>query len=153
MPIFAFLLGCVTGLRSMTGAALACWAAHFGWLQFEGTRLGFLHRTAAVIVFTLFALGELVVDKLPNTPPRTALLGISARIVLGAACGYALGVSRGGGELLCAAVGAVGAVAGAFAGINFRRTLAARAMLPDLVGALLEDAIAIVGGLLIVSHV
>jgi uncharacterized membrane protein len=153
VAIFAFLLGCVTGLRSMTGAALVCWAAHLGWLHLEETRLGFLHRSAAVIIFTLLALGELVVDKLPNTPPRTAPVGMSARIVLGAACGYALAVSSGGGELLCAAVGTIGAVAGAFAGINFRRSLAARTKWPDMVGALLEDSIAIVGGLVIVSHV
>jgi uncharacterized membrane protein len=153
MPIFAFLLGCVTGLRSMTGPALVCWAAHFGWLHLEGTRLGFLERTSALVVFTLLALGELVADKLPNTPPRTAFVGMSARIVLGAACGYALALSSGGGELLFAAAAVVGAVAGAFAGINFRRTLAARAKWPDLVGALLEDSIAIIGGLVIVSRV
>ena len=126
MPIFAFLLGCVTGLRSMTGPALVCWGAHFGWLHLVETRLGFLERTSTLVVFTLLALGELVVDKLPNTPPRTALLGMSARIVLGATCGYALALSSGGGELLFAAAAVVGAVAGAFAGINFRRSLAAQ---------------------------
>jgi len=58
-----------------------CWAAHFGWLHLEGTKLGFLHRTPVLLVFTLLALGELIVDKLPNTPPRTAFLGMSARII------------------------------------------------------------------------
>jgi uncharacterized membrane protein len=153
MPIFAFLLGCVTGLRSMTGPALVCWGAHFGWLHLVETRLGFLERTSTLVVFTLLALGELVVDKLPNTPPRTALLGMSARIVLGATCGYALALSSGGGELLFAAAAVVGAVVGAFAGINFRRSLAAQTKWPDMVGALLEDAVAIISGLVIVSRV
>ena len=52
-----------------------------------------------------------------------------------------------------AAAAVVGAVVGAFAGINFRRNLAAQTKWPDMVGALLEDAVAIISGLVIVSRV
>jgi uncharacterized membrane protein len=31
--ILVFLLGCVSGLRSLTAPAVVCWAAHFGWLH------------------------------------------------------------------------------------------------------------------------
>jgi uncharacterized membrane protein len=44
----------------------------------------------------------------------------------------------------------VGGVAGAFAGYTYRRRLSS--MVPDLLLALLEDLVAVGGGLLLVSH-
>ena len=81
--LLCFLLGCLTGLRSLTPPAAVCWAAHLGWLHFEGTKLAFLGHPVTLIVFTLLALAELIADKLPSTPARTAPLGLIARIVLG----------------------------------------------------------------------
>jgi uncharacterized membrane protein len=40
--VFCFLLGCLTGLRSLTPPAVICWAAHLGWLNLAGTKLGFI---------------------------------------------------------------------------------------------------------------
>ena len=40
--LLAFGIGLVTGLRSMTGPALVCWAAHLGWLNLEDSRLVFM---------------------------------------------------------------------------------------------------------------
>ncbi|MFY9674900.1 MAG: DUF4126 family protein, partial [Terriglobales bacterium] len=88
--LLTFLLGCVDGLRSLTPPALVCWAAHFGWLHFAGTRLAFINHRSTLIVFTALALGELIADKLPSTPARTAPLGLSARIAFGGASGLAL---------------------------------------------------------------
>jgi uncharacterized membrane protein len=42
-----------------------------------------LGRPVTLIVFTLLALIELIADKLPNTPARTAPLGLIARIAFG----------------------------------------------------------------------
>ena len=148
--LFSFLLGCVDGLRSMTAPAVVCWAAYFGWLHLGGTKLAFVEHPATRIVVTLLALGELVADKLPNTPARTAPVGLIARIVLGGACGAALAVSAGGSIVLAGVMGVIGAVVGTFGGYNIRHTLVTRMHVPDLVVALTEDAIAIVGGLLVV---
>jgi uncharacterized membrane protein len=49
-------------------------------------------------------------------------------------------------------LGAVGGVAGAFAGYEVRTRLVRALKVPDFVIALLEDAAAIAGGLLIVSR-
>ena len=85
MPVtvlfLCFLVGCVTGLRSLTAPAAVCWGAHLGWLHFAGTRLAFLNHRTTLIIFTLLALAELIVDKLPNTPARTAPRGLIARIL------------------------------------------------------------------------
>jgi uncharacterized membrane protein len=147
-----FLLGCVAGLRSLTAPAVVCWAAHFGWLHLSGTKLAFLNHPATLILFTLLAVVELISDKLPKTPARTAPPGLIARIVLGGLCGAALAASAGGSQIVAAAVGIIGALVGTFAGYNIRHALVGQAHLPDLAVALVEDAIAIGGGLLIVSH-
>ena len=143
--LYCFLLGGVAGLRSLTAPAAVCWGAHFGWLHFAGTKLAFIDHTATLIVFTLLALVELTTDKLPKTPARTAPLGLSARVIMGGFCGSALAVSAGGSPVM-------GAVAGTFGGYNVRHALVTRTHLPDLAVALVEDVIAIAGGLLVVSH-
>src|SRR5277367_6314293 len=134
--LLSFLLGGVDGLRSLTAPAVVCWAAHLGWLHFAGTKLAFLDRPVTLIVFTLLAIGELVVDKLPGTPARTAPTGLIARIVLGGACGLAVATSAGTSTLLAAAVASVGAVVGAFAGYRIRRAIVSQTRLPALVVAL-----------------
>ena len=93
--LLAFLLGFVDGLRSLTPPALVCWAAHLGWLHFAGTRLAFIDHRSTLVVFTVLAVAELIADKLPNTPARTAPLGLIARIFFGGACGLAIATSTG----------------------------------------------------------
>jgi uncharacterized membrane protein len=151
--LLCFLLGCVTGLRSLTAPAVVAWAAHLGWLHFAGTKFAFISRPAALIVITLLALVELIADKLPNTPARTAPPGLIARIAFGYLCGVALAISVGGSLLVAGFVGVIGALVGTLAGYNIRRALVSQAHLPAFGVALAEDVIAIVGGLLIVSHI
>jgi uncharacterized membrane protein len=151
--LLCFLLGCLTGLRSLTPPAVVCWAAHLGWLHFAGTKLAFLGRPVTLIVFTLLALIELIADKLRKTPARTAPLGLIARIVFGCLGGVALATSTGGNLLGAAIVGIAGAVVGTFAGYRIRRDLVSRAHLPDFAVAIAEDVIAVAGSLLIVSHI
>jgi uncharacterized membrane protein len=150
--VYCFLIGVVCGLRSMTAPAAVCWGAHLGWLRFAGTKLAFIDSPITLVVFTLFALGEIVADKLPNTPARTAPPGLIARIVFGACSAGALAVSAGGNVGVASALGAAGALAGTFGGYRVRRALTVNGKLPDLPVALLEDLIAIGGGLWIVSH-
>jgi len=150
--LFCFLIGCAVGLRSLTAPAAICWGAHLGWLHFGGTKLAFIGHRATLILFTLLALVELVSDKLPKTPARTKGLGLIARILFGAFCGAALAVSAGGNILLAAVIGIAGALAGTFGGYNLRHALVVKTHLPDFAVALAEDAVAIVGSLLIVSH-
>jgi uncharacterized membrane protein len=150
--LLCFLLGCVTGLRSLTAPAVVCWAARLGWLHLAGTRLAFIGHPVTLITFTLLALAELIADKLPNAPARTAPLGLTARIVFGYLCSVAIATGVGGSLLVAAIVGVIGALVGTFAGYNIRKALVLRAHLPDLVVALAEDVIAIAGALLIVTH-
>ncbi|MBV9761100.1 MAG: DUF4126 domain-containing protein [Acidobacteriaceae bacterium] len=145
--ILAFLIGIVAGLRSMTAPAAVSWAARWGWLHLENTKLAFFGFAATPYIFTLLALGELIADKLPNTPSRKAPIGFGARIVSGAICGAALGGWTGG-----LVAGILGAIVGTLGGYEFRARLVAAIGGKDLPIALLEDAIAIAGAFLIVSR-
>ena len=145
--VLAFLIGVVAGLRSMTAPAAVSWAARLGWLHLENTRLAFLGFAATPYILSVLAIGELIADKLPNTPSRKASIGFGVRIVSGAICGAALGGWAGG-----MLAGIIGAVAGTLGGYEFRARLVRATGGKDLPIALLEDAIAIGGAFLIVSR-
>jgi uncharacterized membrane protein len=150
--LLAFGIGLVTGLRSMTGPALVCWAAHLGWLNLEDSRLAFMGSTVATYGFSVLALGELVADKLPFVPNRTSPGPLFGRIVLGALSGAAISVAAGQSTVAGAIFGGVGGVIGAFAGYRARAGLVKNSGLPDWVIALAEDFVAVGGGLFLVSR-
>ena len=150
--LLAFFIGVIAGLRTMTAPAVVAWAANRHWLNLDNSLLAFMGSTAAVAVFTLLALGELVVDKLPSTPNRTRRLGLIGRSVTGGLSGAAAAVSGAQSITAGAVLGVAGAIAGAFAGYQVRKRLVRALNVPDFVIALFEDALAIGGGLLIVSR-
>lgn len=150
--LLAFGIGVVTGLRSMTGAAVVCWAAHLGWIDLEGSRLALMGSTAATYAFSAFAVGELIADKLPIIPNRTSPGPLFGRIVLGALCGATLCAAAGYPVAAGAILGGVGGVVGAFGGYQVRKRLVAKLRCPDWVVAVLEDVVAVGGGLFLVSH-
>jgi uncharacterized membrane protein len=150
--LLAFGIGLVTGLRSMTGPALVCWAAHLVWLNLEGSRLAFMGSTAATYAFSAAALGELIADKLPFIPNRTSPGPLFGRIVLGALSGAALCTAASASVVIGAILGGAGGLVGAFAGYQARAGLVKKSGWPALVIALLEDLIAVGGGLFLVSR-
>jgi len=91
--LLAFLIGVIAGLRAMTAPAVVSWAARLGWLQVENTWLAFLGYAATPYIFSVLAIGELIADKLPNTPSRKAPPGFIARIVTGGLSGAAIGAT------------------------------------------------------------
>jgi uncharacterized membrane protein len=86
---------------------------------------------------------------LPSTPSRTAPVQFGAPIAMGALSGVAF--EAGGGSLLFGGVaGIIGAVIGTFGGLTARARLAAVSG-RDPPAALIEDAVAILAALLIVT--
>lgn len=147
--LLALLIGIVAGLRAMTAPAAISWAAHLGWLPLANTPLAFMGYAYTPYIFTLLAAIELVTDQLPNTPSRKVPTQFGARLASGALCGAALGASAGGlGAGLIA--GIVGAVIGTLGGAALRARLA-KTLGRDLPAALMEDALAVVGAIAIVS--
>ena len=149
--LFAFLIGLFAGLRSLTAPAATAWAARLGWLKLQRP-LSLIGSVPAVVIFTLLALIELVADKLPKTPSRTAPLGLIARIVTGGLTGACVAAGGGAGALLGAVLGVAGGLVGCFGGYQLRTRLVKALGTPDFVIALLEDLVAIGGSLWVVSR-
>jgi len=134
--LLAFLLGLVSGLRTFTAPAVL-------WLM--------RHPGPWAIGLGIFALFEYFVDLHPNAPPRTSTSGLLVRVVSGAFVGWMVAFAANGSAIAGAIAGAIAAVIGAYAG------LALRIRLIDAIGrvpaGLLEDVLAIVAAVLIVSRV
>ncbi|HMI51903.1 MAG TPA: DUF4126 family protein [Candidatus Saccharimonadales bacterium] len=148
----AFGIGVIAGLRAFTAPTVVAWAAYLGWMHLHHTRLGFLGSLITVVIFTLLAVFELVNDKRPTTPSRTEPGGLIARIVTGGFSGAAIGVASGQLVLASVLLAAVGAVAGAFGGYQIRSRTVRALGVPDYRIAVIEDLVAIGGGLLLVSR-
>ncbi|HZS17692.1 MAG TPA: DUF4126 family protein [Candidatus Udaeobacter sp.] len=150
--LLAFGIGIVAGLRSLLAPAVVAWAAHFDLLNLNGSPLAFMGSRTAAVIFSIFALGELIGDKLPSTPKRTALVPLLARIVLGALSGASLCVAAGNSLLGGALLGGMGGTIGAFAGYEIRRRIARSFHIKDIFIAVCEDIVAIALACFIVSR-
>jgi uncharacterized membrane protein len=127
-------IGLVSGLRSMTGPAAT------------RVRAG---GTPALVV-PLLALGELIVDKLPGVPPRTAPPALAVRALAGGFAGADL-ARDDGDERIGFVLGAAGAIAASYLALRLRRAAGAATGLPDPLIAVVEDIAAISAGLLLTA--
>lgn len=146
--LLALLIGIVAGLRAMTAPAAIAFAAHYGMLDLSGSWLAFLGYRWTPWIFLVLAIGELITDQLPSTPSRKVPVQFGTRILMGAATGGAIGVAAGS-LWIGVIIGAIGAIIGTLGGSAARAKVAA-AFGKDRPAALLEDAVAIGGALLIV---
>jgi uncharacterized membrane protein len=144
----ALLAGVLAGSRTFTALAAASWAARLGALNLDGSWLAFMGYAWTPWIFTLLAILEMVGDQLPSTPSRKTPMQFGARIVSGGLSGATLGAA---GESWVAGMiaGVVGAVIGTLGGAEIRARMA-KAFGRDTPAAFIEDAGAIVLGLLVV---
>ena len=135
----ALLIGFATGLRTFTPMAFISWVSVWGWLPLGGSRLHFLGTETGAMLVTALAVFELIIDKLPVTPPRTAKGPLGGRILIAIFAAASLALGMGSAWIVPAMGGAVAAVGGAFAGFYYRTSLTKITKLPDIVFALIED--------------
>jgi uncharacterized membrane protein len=137
------LLGVVTGMRSMTAMAVLCWFAYKGDLSLDGTWASWAAKLVTAIIFTVLAVVELIADKLPKTPNRTAPGPLLIRVVVGGLVGSIVAAGLNGSEFEGVILGVGGALIGAFGGYLVRREIVLRLDCKDGPVALVEDASAI----------
>jgi uncharacterized membrane protein len=150
--LLAIGIGIVAGLRSLLAPAIVAWAAHFDLLNLNASPLTFMGSRTAVAIFSVFAIGELVADKLPKTPKRTAFAPLLARILLGGLSGACLFAATGKSLVAGALLGATGGVIGAFVGYEIRRRVVNNLHIKDIFVAVCEDLVAIALACFLVSR-
>ena len=122
-------------------AALSRAAANGRLDGIGATRFAVLGSSRISRLLTLFEAGELIVDKLPLAPSRTSPPPLFGRASSGAFVGAALFASEGRRAATGVALGAVAAVASAYAGEQLRGRIGQLTGVPDPAVALLEDAV------------
>jgi uncharacterized membrane protein len=146
----AFGIGIVAGLRSFTAPAAVSVGAWLKWFSLENSPLHFMASGITAAIFCVLAVGELIMDKLPSTPNRTAPGPLIARIVFGALAGATLSVGGGQSLAIGAVLGAIGSLVGAFGGFQVRMRL--MKMMSGNVAAIMEDVVAVVAGFFLASR-
>jgi uncharacterized membrane protein len=148
-PVLAVGIGAVAGLRTLVAPAVLAWAAKHRWIRRGNSPFAAIVSAKASTRIIDLALSELIADKLPFTPSRLKPGPFAARILSGAVCGAAIyGVVEQPlkeGAIL----GGLGATAGALAGYHVRKRLSRN--LPEWRVAVLEDVVAIGGGVLLTA--
>ena len=144
----ALLAGVVAGSRVFTAIAAVSWAARLGDINLDGSWLAFMGYSWTPWIFAVLAIVELVTDQLPSTPSRKVPMQFGARIVSGALSGGTIGAA-GGSWIIGLIAGVIGAVIGTYGGAEVRSRLAA-AFGRDQPAAFIEDACAIILGLIII---
>jgi len=133
----AFGLGAVTGVRSMVG--LAFFSDHANEdREKNNPALNLLQMPQAAPILKVMAAGEVVMDKMPFAPDRTAAGPLIGRAVLGALVGAAISKDKwvqGG------IAGAVGAVVSAYTIYHLRKALHNDRHIPNMVLGMVEDAV------------
>ena len=141
----AFLAGLLAGARTMSAPAALGWAAQAGDVGVAGTKLAVFARPRTAAIMTVAAAAELIGDKLP-IGSRTSAGQLAGRLLSGAVCGALIGLPRAAAGGMAA--GLAGAAIGTFATAGLRSALA-RGFGADMPAALLEDAAAVTGAVLL----
>ncbi len=126
----ALALGFICGLRCMMGPAMAAEMAP------PIVRIG----------LRVLSVGELVGDKLPQTPNRTDPLPLIGRVVSGLGVGWSVCRKGSASPWVGALLGGVAALGGTYGGYYARKAIKERLNVPDTVVALAEDTLAIAIG-------
>jgi uncharacterized membrane protein len=133
----------------MMALAVMAWALRRGWIRHGHFPLARILSSSPPKRIAEFAIGELVADKVPFKRSRLNAAPLASRIASAVICGAA--ICGGGWRPLVsgAALGASGALVGCVAGHYMREKL--NRDLPDFAVGLLEDAVALGGGAIVVA--
>ena len=135
------LLGALAGMRSMAAPAVIGQLSRKGTLAGTTSRLPIVHKPNFATVSLVLAAGELIADKLPFTPNRTAAGPLLGRALTGGISGAIVCSAKKRPVWIGALLGAAAAMGMAYGAYQLRKQIGRRSHLPDGVIALGEDAI------------
>jgi uncharacterized membrane protein len=137
----ATVLGVLAGMRSMAAPAVLGRLSRNGALAEVTGALTLVTKPRFASATMLLALGELVADKLPVTPNRTAAGPLVGRALMGGLSGAAVCSAKRRSVSLGAFIGATAAIAAAYGAYEFRKGIGRKTHLPDAVIAIAEDVV------------
>ena len=144
-PVMGFAT--LAGMRSLSAPALL---SHYLSRQptagLTGSPLRLLQKSATATVLKVLAAGEMVADKLPGTPNRTAPPVLLGRLLSGALVGAAWYRSRHGSALGGGVLGGLAAVAATFVSYALRTGISKESGVPVALVGVGEDALVLAGG-------
>lgn len=143
----AFLLGAVSGLRSLISTALLSnHISHKDQKALVGTPLAPLANETTSRVLALLSAGEIVADKHPGIPARIQPAPLLARAAFGALAGATVCAEEKESLVSGAVIGGLAAVVTTFGAYHLRQWLDNEVGLPDRAVALAEDVLAVAIG-------
>ena len=143
----AIQLGVLAGMRAaMAPAFVSHYVSHQPASGTDSQLLHLFRSSTTANVTKVMALGEIVGDKMPNTPDRIEPAGIVGRIISGATCGAVLSEAEKEEVKLGAVMGGVGAVAGSYAFFYLRKWVHEEKGIEDVWLGFAEDLLAIALG-------
>jgi len=148
----ALTLGILAGMRTTAGPLTANQLLRGRHTHHhENLPLKFMRSETAGIVFGIAAVGELITDKLPSTPSRTAPVGVIARCLSGSLAGAAICKANGNTAISGALLGLAGALCATYAFHSLRKNVVKQTHIADpwIGGA--EDAIVIGTGIALIN--
>ncbi len=143
----AIRLGVITGIRSMSGAAiLSTQLAEQQSEALQETPLKWLASPQASRVLQVMAVGEFVGDKLPFVPARTSLGPLLGRAVLGVVLGATVGRSKHESAVPYMIAGGISAVISTYVITTIRVQIGNRVPFSSFILGVAEDALVVALG-------
>ncbi|QJD97883.1 DUF4126 family protein [Mucilaginibacter robiniae] len=135
-------VGTLAGFRSTAAPAVTSHIlSHHPSNALKGTHWQYMQSNKVATVLKLLTLTEVVGDKLPNTPNRIVLQGISARMLMGALSGASIYKASGHKAYLGALIGGSAAVLSTFGSFYLRKSVVKNTKIIDPIIGGIEDAL------------
>jgi uncharacterized membrane protein len=144
-PVMGFAT--LAGMRSMSAPAfLSHYLSRQPGSGLSGSALRFMQKPLTASLFKVVAAGEIVADKLPSTPDRTAPPVLLGRLLSGALVGAAWYKSRHGSAIGGGILGGLVAVGATFVSYALRMGISKQTDAPVALVGVGEDALVLAGG-------
>lgn len=143
-------LGVIAGMRTTFAPAIA---SHFLSKKHNAalskSKLGFMQSPVTAIVTKVMSAGEIIVDKLPDTPNRIVAPQVMARTASGAFAGAVISAVNDDNTAKGILIGGATALAATFGTYYLRKYISENTFIKEPATGAVEDAIAIGCGALL----
>ena len=141
-------LGVLAGMRASSAPAITSHilSHHEQTRDFSDSSLGYMQSGKVATALKVFALSELIGDKLPSAPNRIKPFAIFARCLSGGLAGASIYKASGNSPLEGVLIGTTAAFASTFGSFFLRRSIVRQTRIFDPIIGAIEDALVIGAG-------